>query len=673
VGVLATGFVEELFKQGVVIAIICLAAFALAYFVYARYISRAILSLDPKRTTPAVEREDGIDYVPTRRGILFGHHFATIAGLGPIVGPAIAVVYGWLPALLWVVFGTIFIGAVHDFSTLVVSLRHQGRSIGDVLGELAGPRARLLFLLIIFFLLALAMGVFALIIANLFVSLHPEAVIPVVSLIFIAMLIGVLIYRYKLPILPATLVGLMLMFVFIWIGMKNPVVVYQRFLDEKGRAAVSRAVEEDPGLASAVASAAVSKHFANEAEKARAAGDAEAERTAGEMKAAVAAAGGKATSLWIWVLLVYALVAGVLPVWLLLQPRDYLNSFKLYLGLAAIYLGLFVVMPEIAAPAVQSGEALARTGAPSLFPFLFIIIACGAVSGFHSLAASGTTARQLRSEADARLVGYGGMIGEGILAVAVILACAAGVRNWEAFYGSWGELTGGIAAKIEPFIEGGGRFISEGFFGSLPEDAARAFIAVVVVAFAMTTLDSGTRLLRYNVEELARTLNLKPLANRYLAALVAVAAIGFFALLEIGGKPAGFALWQLFGTTNQLLACLALLTVSIYLYKKRKPLWVTIPPLLFMGVVVSWAMFLKLYQFQKEKNWLLYAVGVAVASLTIWLVVEAVVVFARGRPPEEPPAPDEEQEEPPPSPPGPREHDDPKYLVTSGPQERLRE
>jgi carbon starvation protein len=537
------------------VTILSLCGFLIAYRFYGKFLSEKIFTLDPNRRTPAHELEDGIDYIPTRKWVLFGHHFVSICGLGPILGPAIAVIWGWLPALLWVVLGNILMGAVHDFSALFVSLRNKGRSVGDIMVDLVGHRARLLFLFIIFFLIAFAMGVFVLVIAILMgEDYHPEAIIPVFSLMLIAGLTGFLVYRTKFGLGPATLLGLLMMFVFIWIGVKNPISIPQTTL--------------------------------------------------------------------IYLLLAYAFVSSVLPVWLLLQPRDYLNSYKLYLGLGLMYLGVFIYHPRFSAPAINHEPS----DLPSLFPFLFITIACGAISGFHGLVSSGTTAKQLNNERDARLVGYGGMLGEGIMGLMAVLACTAGITTaalWHKHYASW-EAAQGLGPKMDAFVNGAGFFMSK---VGIPLEYATAFVAVVVVAFAMTTLDSATRLLRYNIEEIGRSFNLKFITHRYFASFLAVAAIGYFALLKIGGKPAGLALWQLFGTSNQLLAGLGLLTVSLFLFKKGKPTIYTLIPMLFMLVTTITAMVIKIGQFWEQKTIPLLVMGTIVLLMALWLGIEAFISY----------------------------------------------
>ncbi|MDX8376615.1 MAG: carbon starvation CstA family protein, partial [Mariprofundales bacterium] len=415
------------------------------YLVFFRFYAKArlaakVFQLDANAVTPAHALRDDVDYMPTNKYILFGHHYASIAGLAPMLGPAIAVIWGWVPALLWVVLGTLLVGAVHDFSALVLSSRYQGRSVGTIAHDVISPRTRLLFLLVIFFLVSLAMGVFVLVISGLFAApdannipktAHPEAVFPTYSLMLIAMLIGFLTYRKKLPLLPMMILGFVLMLVTTWIGLYFPIT-------------------------------------------------------------------GVAVSTWTWVLLAYAFAASVLPVWLLLQPRDFLNSLLLYLALFAMLIGFFIMSPEWVAPAINPNPE----GAPPMLPFLFIVIACGAVSGFHGLVASGTTAKQLNNETDATFIGYGGMIGESLLALLAVLATTAGAfasrAEWEDFYGSWDKAVG-LHQKLGIFIQGNANFIHQ---LGVPLDYAAAFISVVVVGFAMTSVDTGARLLRFNIQEM---------------------------------------------------------------------------------------------------------------------------------------------------------------------------
>ena len=544
----------------VLATLVCFGLYWVGYQFYAKHLARRVFALDPNRQTPAHELRDEQDYVPANRYVLFGHHFASITGLSPMLGPAVAVIWGWLPAMLWVVLGTIFIGAVHDFGSLVVSVRAKGKSIGKVAEDFIGARAKSLFHLLIFFLIALAMGVFVHVVAVLLgPEFYPQAVFPTASLMGVALVMGFLIYRRGFSIRSVTPVAFVTVLLFIGWGMYQPIL-------------------------------------------------------------------GPSLGQWKWLLLGYAFLASVLPVWLLLQPRDYLNSLILYLGLGGMYLGLFVAPPQFVAPALNTHPE----GAPPMFPFVFIVIACGAVSGFHSLVSSGTTAKQLNNEADAPMIGYGGMIGESLLGLMAVLACTAGFvrsEDWFAHYATW-QSAEGLGSNVSAFIGGGAHFL--GGLG-VPGQMAATFVAVIVVSFALTTLDSATRLLRYNITEIGETLQLPVLGNRYVASALAIGAIWFFAFYERAGQAAGLVLWQLFGTTNQLMAGLALLAITLYLLRAGKPVVYTLVPMVFMLATTLVAMCFKLVDFWQDRNWTLLVVGSVIFSLAIWLGVEAALAALRYR------------------------------------------
>lgn len=598
--------------NAVLISLCSFAALIVAYLTYGRFLARRIFQLDPDRVTPAHTKQDGVDYVPTKVPVLFGHHFASIAGLGPILGPAIAVIWGWLPAVLWVVFGSIFLGAVHDLGALTVSLRYQGRSIGDVCRDLIGPRARFLFLLIIFFLMSLAMGAFVNAISAFFVKFNPDAVIPSFGLMLIAMTIGIAVYRLKVGLGPATIVGLAAFAGLIVWGVEQPVPTYNWFASEQTQQLLDEAREAHPeidrGSNKALAYLEQAGH----------------DKAAEDMTYAAATAGRT----WIWVLLGYGFIASVLPVWLLLQPRDYINSFQLYIALALMTVGLAVAaMNGLDFNVIDAAPIRHPEGAPPMVPFLFVTIACGAVSGFHSLVSSGTTVRQLDRETDALPIGFGAMLTEGALAILVIMACVAGLgaNAWQAGgeYASWGGIKGGgLGVQLSAVVQGGANFLSA---LGISQRLGQAFLAVTIVAFAMTTLDSATRLLRFNVEEIFRSLKMERLANRYFSSLIAVAGIAAFA------QPKGKALWTLFGTTNQLLAGLTLLTVSLFLYKLRRPMFFTLIPMAVMLTMTIWAMVHQLGVFRAKKEWGLFAVTIVVMAMTAWLIFEAILSFRRGR------------------------------------------
>lgn len=532
----------------------------IGYRFYSKYLAERVFRLDDSTQTPAFAQQDGVDYVPTNRTILFSHHFASIAGLSPIVGPAIAVIWGWLPAMIWLVVGAVLMGAVHDMTALVISIRNKGRSIGDVCEKLIGWRARILFLLMIYVLLALVAGAFTAIVANLLqapsesltFTPYPEANLPAVALIAIAMVVGVLMRQKRLGLLNASVIGVGLTLVFIWLGSLYPIHLEHRTL--------------------------------------------------------------------CYLLLAYALSASVLPVWLLLQPRDYINTLSLYLGLFLLYFAIIFSAPSFTAPAVNPNPTL-----PSIFPLLFVTIACGAISGFHCAVASGTTAKQLSKESHARPVGYGAMIGECALGIAAVIACAAGVASadvWHGHYSSW-EATGGMYGSIAFFVMGAANFIS---WLGVPMSIATTFVTLLIVSFALTTLDSGTRLLRYNIEEICGVLGIRRFVNRYLASLLAVMTIAVIALSDFGRT-----LWILLGTVNQLLAALGLMVGTVYLLRLSRNYWVTAIPMALMMIVTFTAMIYNMRDYIQQENTVLIIVGGFISLLTLGLLLEAALFYLRWR------------------------------------------
>ena len=554
------------------LAVATLAVFALAYRFYARFLSTRIFALADSDAVPARQFEDGVDFVPTRKSVLWGHHFTSIAGAAPIVGPAIAVIWGWLPALLWVTLGTVAMGAVHDFSALVISLRNRGRSIGDIAGAVVGPRARLLFLALILLLVWIVLAVFAYIIATLFVA-YPGAIFPINVQIAVAMLLGWAVYRRRLPILAPSLLGYAALMLAVWFG-------------DSFAAAFPVLSQIQVGQ-------------------------------------------------WVVILLIYCFVASVLPVWLLLQPRDYLNAHQLITGLSLLCIGLFVAGPLVVAPAINPNPA----GAPPLIPFLFITIACGAISGFHGLVASGTTAKQVQRASDARAIGFGGMLGEGALGMMAVLASTAGFASfadWQTHYASWGAANG-LSAKLEAFVNGGASFVSA---LGIPQSTAATFIAVMVIAFAATSLDTAARIQRLVIGELAggalrgRAPGLRALlGNRYAAGVIAVGAAMLLALTQAGGQG-GLILWPLFGTTNQLVAGVTLLVVSVWLRKQGRPVAFTLLPMWIVAGATLAAMISELagYLAHWPEQWLLAVMGAIVLLCDLWVIFEGFRALRGARP-----------------------------------------
>ena len=380
----------------IAVVVVVLVAFFFAYRFYSRYLAEKIYVLDKSFATPAHEFEDGVDFVPTNKHVLFGHHFTSVAGAAPIVGPAIAAFWGWLPALLWITLGTIFAAGVHDFGSLVVSVRNRGQNIGTLSSGVISNRARSLFLIILFFLLTLVNAVFAVVIAILFVA-NPGAVIPAVAIIPIAIFIGQFAYRGRGPILLPALGAVALLYALIPVGQALPI--------------------EIGGLAGLF--------------------------------------GLEPRTMWIILIFAYTWFASRLPVWLLLQPRDYINSFQLFVALGVIFLGIAVGFDTITAPAVNSNVP---AGSPSIFPFLFITIACGAISGFHTLVASGTSSKQLDNEEDARYVGYMGALGEGSLALGSLLAVTAGLGATAAWQQNYPDFATASDGAVGYFTQGVGSF-----------------------------------------------------------------------------------------------------------------------------------------------------------------------------------------------------------------------
>jgi len=543
----------------------CLALYVIAYRLYAGYLSHRVFSLRDDVVTPAVAQRDDVDFIPTNRYILFGHHYASITGLSPMLGPAIAVIWGWLPGMIWVVVGALLVGCVHDFSALVLSMRARGMSVGAVTEGIIGARAKSMFHVIIFFGIALAMGVFVSVISTLFTpSFYPQAIGPSFALMAIAAVVGVLVFKRGASPVRSAAVGFAITLALVGLVAANP---------------------------------GATVHW-------------------------------DSRDGWGVLLLLYSFLASVLPVWLLLQPRDFINSLLLYLGVFLMYAGFAVLRPEFSSPAIVANPQ----GAPPIFPFVFVVIACGAVSGFHGLVSSGTTSKQIASERDARMIGYGGMIGESLLGLMAVLACTAGFASpeqWQVHYASWSSANS-LGAKIGVFIEGSARFVAA---LGIPSGLATALISVVVVSFALTTLDSATRLLRYNITEMASSLGMRR-ENRFVTSALAVVVIGFFAFYRVDGRPVGLALWALFGTTNQLLASLTLLVSSMYLYRRGRNFWVTAIPMVLMTVTTIAAMTRNLIVFWAEGQGLLFSVGLLLLVLAFGIVIEATRCFlsVRGDP-----------------------------------------
>lgn len=529
----------------------------LGYIFYSRKVKQWI-GLDDNRITPAVEINDGVDYVPAKHWtILFGHHFASIAGAAPIIGPVIACLFwGWLPALIWIVVGGILFGAVHDFVALVMSLRHQGKSITTVTESVMGKTAKVLFGAFALLALILVVAVFAAVAGKTLAS-TPQVVIPTFGLILVALVVGFLMYRVQLPVMSCSLIGVVLLFGLIVAGYYLP----------------------------------ISLPVANP------------------------------TSWWTVILLIYGMIASVTPVTMLLQPRDHLAGAVLYIGMFFGFFGLILTHPEMKAPAYISFV----TTKGWMWPMLLVTVACGALSGFHSLVSSGTTSKQVRRMSDARVIGYGAMILESALAVLAVIAVTAGLYWKSAPEGLEGFVFQDVFEKggwIKAFGTGYGRLTSV-FFGV---GGLGALVGITMLkTFIMTTLDTATRITRYLCNELlGETLGIGPMKNKYVAVAFVGVSSGWLAL---GNWK---AIWPVFGAANQLVASLVLIVASVYLLMRKRNFLFTAVPAGIMLVTTIAALGYQAYDFAtaEQPNRLLAVVSVILIFLAIFLVYTALAVVA---------------------------------------------
>ncbi len=528
-----------------IIAII-LTTFSVGYLGYGKYLAQFV-GLDDAHETPAHKYQDGQEYVPAKKPVLLGHHYSSIAGGAPIVGPiTAALVWGWVPAVLWIAIGNPLMGAVHDFTSLSASLRHEGKSIGYIIGQYVGDRGKDMLLWFAFLLIILVVAVFAFVIGVVF-NAYPQAATASVIYVGLAFLFGIWLYQFDLPFIGGTVVFVTGVFASVWVGIQYPIALFgDPATFENAEGVIVLFGETAPALIPAIS-------------------------------------GSANIGAWVIVTLLYAGLASVLPVWMLLQPRDYLSSFLLYAGvggaLLAVIVGTFITTPsqplEIAIPAWSGffGSDLAAYAIMPLFPLLFITIACGTISGFHSLVPSGTTAKQLDKETDAKLIGYGGMLGEGLLAAVALCAVAVVAQT---------PAAGGIGLALPNFATGGGVILTS--FG-IPATVGAVFMALVLTSFLLTSTDTAARLGRYMAEELVGTPETtvqKVAVNRYASTSVIV-VVGF--VLVVSGQWE--VLWLLFGGSNQLLAALALLTATVWLanWDDAKQLVSTGVPMALMAVI----------------------------------------------------------------------------------------
>ncbi len=529
--------------SSVIIMLGTLVALGAGYFFYARLVEK-LFDVNPSNVTPANEYFDGVDYVPARNWlVLFGHHFASIAGAGPIVGPVIAVaIWGWWPALLWIVVGTVFMGGVHDFASIMISIRHKGRSVADIAESVISRRAKLIFLGFVWLALILVIAVFVSICAKTLTA-EPKTVVPCFGLIGVALVVGFMLYRLRTNMFLATAIGLGLLLVCVFLGGSFPVDL-----------------------------------------------------------------GQNAFLIWSIILLVYAFLASVTPVQILLQPRDYISSFLLYFGIAVGFIGIMVTRPLVN---VASFSGWNTQGHDWLWPMLFVTVACGANSGFHALVSSGTTSKQLDNERFAKRIGYGGMVLEAVLAVMALLAVSAGLSA----SGLETMLSKGGPGPIGAFGKGYGVLAAPILF-----DKGNLVAIMILNAFILTTLDTATRICRYLSEELFK------IKNRFFATFVVVSTSG---VLALSGKWS--EIWPMFGASNQLVAALTFVVVSSWLLCRGKSTRFTFFPAVFMLITSIGALLYQLVSFIKNNEILLAGVSVALIILCYMMIIDVLSSIKRRR------------------------------------------
>lgn len=533
--------------NSLLLLVLTIALFLIAYNTYGSFVAKQY-GIDNKYVTPAHRLRDDRDYCPANSKVLLGHHFSSIAGAGPITGPIQAAVFGWIPVILWIIIGSIFIGGVHDFGSLVTSMRHDGKSIGEVIRATIGEKGKLLFNIFGYLTIILVVAAFADICAGTF-AFDPSKVdangavaltgaragTSSILFIFLALIFGTLVYRRGAKLSVATIIGVIALMLCIWIGYAFPVMKFNKLT-------------------------------------------------------------------WQIILAVYIFLASTLPVWLLLQPRDYLCSFLLYGIIAGAVIGIIIKHPVMEIPALTSFVVNKQP----LFPFLFVTVACGAISGFHSLVSSSTTSKQIDKEVkDSKFIGYGAMLIEGVVACIALIAVG---------YVSKAE---GTPAAI--FASGVANFMS-GF--GIPVSIGQVFVTLCFSAFALTSLDTATRIGRYLLQELMSGKSGKQNAasqNMYLSTAITVGLS--FILMMFGYKT----IWPIFGSANQLLAALALLAITAWLAKQGKKNVFTIIPMAFMFIVTLTALGFVIYNnfLVEGGNIILGIIAVVLFILAIVLIVEA--------------------------------------------------
>jgi carbon starvation protein len=547
----------------VILIFSCLFFYFVGYRFYAARIDRDVVQPDAGFETPAVSQNDGVDYVPSKPIVLFGHNFASIAGAGPVIGPIIAMHhFGWALTLVWILIGNVFIGAVHDYLTLMISVRSRGSSIADIAETTMGLRAKNVFAVFLVLAMLLVIAVFGVVAAKTLIA-QPQMVIPTLAIIPVSMLLGWAIYRKGFSLGLCSVLAIAALLSSIYFGFKYPMP-----LPESGVFGLSPLM------------------------------------------------------FWFVVLMLYAGVASVMPVQLLLQPRDYLSTYVLFGSMSLGIVALLWVHPGLNTPAYLGGYSEEQG---PVWPMLFVLVACGAVSGFHSLVAGGTVSKQITSETEGRLISYGGMLTEGVVAVCTVLLVGGGLYWVAPAAGSIDMAALGFRETlkaggwIHAFGSGYGNVVSQ-MLPFLGFTVASMVAVLALNTFVMTTLDTAVRITRFIVQESAGA-QVPIMLNKY-ATTTLVVVLAYF----IGATDGWQKIWPIFGATNQLIAAVALFVISTYLIGVRKPTTYTLVPAVFMVVTTIGALAWQAYRFMTapQPNWFLGSASVVLIGLALFVGYEGL-------------------------------------------------
>ena len=541
--------------NALILILVVLAWFLGGYFLYSKFLERKLVKPNDKRKTPAQTFKGKIDYEPSKKAFLFGHHFASIAGAGPIIGPILAVSYfGWLFVVLWIMIGNVFIGAVHDYLSLMISVKHKGQGIAKISQKRMGKKTFYIFSILLWLALMLIITVFAVSSAQSLVEV-PELVIPFFGITLTAILLGIAVYKLKKNKIISSLIAILFVIFFIWLGIKFPI-----------------ALPFSPEVSQII---------------------------------------------WLIILFFYALSASLLPIWLLLQPRDYVSSISLFSFLAIGLVAIIIARPIINAPAIIP-FSLSKI---PLWPILFITVACGAVSGFHALVSSGTSSKQLAKESHGRFIGYGAMLGEGLVAILVVIFITAGLK-WSTpiIQGDLNFFQNAFSAGwIVAFGQGFANIVNQALpFISIP--ILIILGALIVNIFILTSLDTSTRIGRMISDEAIPSKKKKSSLLKKLILTLAILIPAFILAITNSYK----SLWTMFGSSNQLIAAIVLIAISAYLVEHKKPVWYTLIPSIFMIITTLGALFYGLFS---KTGYIFGKLNIGLIIISTILIIFAIFVF----------------------------------------------